>query len=486
MFKLILPTSEEKVAITKSLKELGCCARCILRYLGVRDLEMYLNPQECLYDFLEEVFKNDPKWQYQKKENICPTCLDIFEDSTLTTFVEGILSTNINDYVCPNFFTSVSFPKTVLIRSHSAFIYLKEKFPSIYNDENGLENLRKVLESHKINKIFSTTSTLNIIFEIQYEDDELEIQNIKSINHFFKKGKQKGASRNIIMDIIDECEDSLFKKHFSVPPSMPVKQTKAHILCVAEPLWIGGRYLKFSRDMGQTPWIINNKVMTEHCLQDILFNAIEKILQYNTSNLTFSASGREDSDVRMLGEGRPFYIQINNPKEMHIEFKKFREIENEILNTRIAAVIKLQQINKTDVMLIKDGEQHKHKHYKALCHIKQCEDIDILVNKINTDNSGPIEIQQKTPLRVLHRRTQAVRSKYIYNMKAKPVPGHSNLFEIMLITQAGTYVKEFINGDFQRTQPSLSSIIKHPVDVVALDVIKIDLKWPEGILPTNE
>lgn len=55
---------------------------------------------------------------------------------------------------------------------------------------------------------------------------------------------------------------------------------------------------------------------------------------------------------------------------------------------------------------------------------------------------------------------------------------HSDLLQLDLITEAGTYVKEFVNGDFNRTRPSLAELIDHPIDVVALDVIDIDLEWP--------
>ncbi len=39
-----------------------------------------------------------------------------------------------------------------------------------------------------------------------------------------------------------------------------------------------------------------------------------------------------------------------------------------------------------------------------------------------------------------------------------------------LSTQAGTYVKEFVHGDFQRTRPSLRELLQREVDIVALDV----------------
>lgn len=85
-------------------------------------------------------------------------------------------------------------------------------------------------------------------------------------------------SKNVITEILNKCDDTLFKQHFAIPPVIPNKQTVAKVNCMAEPIWIGGRYLKFSRDMGQTPWTINNKVMTQYNLQDIIFDSIEGIL----------------------------------------------------------------------------------------------------------------------------------------------------------------------------------------------------------------
>lgn len=101
---------------------------------------------------------------------------------------------------------------------------------------------------------------------------------MKQLKHLIKKGKQQPGSKNVIMEILDKCEDALFKKYFMVPPLVPNKETVAKVHCTAESVWIGGRYLKFSRDMGQTPWIINNKVMAKYNIQDIIFDSMEKIL----------------------------------------------------------------------------------------------------------------------------------------------------------------------------------------------------------------
>jgi tRNA pseudouridine synthase 10 len=49
------------------------------------------------------------------------------------------------------------------------------------------------------------------------------------------------------------------------------------------------------------------------------------------------------------------------------------------------------------------------------------------------------------------------------------------------VTQAGTYVKELVHGEFGRTEPSISSIIGMEIDIVALDVMNIDLNFPKSM-----
>lgn len=46
--------------------------------------------------------------------------------------------------------------------------------------------------------------------------------------------------------------------------------------------------------------------------------------------MTFTASGREDVDVRMLGMGRPFYIKIENPKERQFSSEQLLEVERQV------------------------------------------------------------------------------------------------------------------------------------------------------------
>jgi tRNA pseudouridine synthase 10 len=49
------------------------------------------------------------------------------------------------------------------------------------------------------------------------------------------------------------------------------------------------------------------------------------------------------------------------------------------------------------------------------------------------------------------------------------------------ITQAGTYVKELVHGEFHRTRPSISEMIETEIDIIALDVMNIELDFPKEI-----
>ena len=48
--------------------------------------------------------------------------------------------------------------------------------------------------------------------------------------------------------------------------------------------------------------------------------------------------------------------------------------------------------------------------------------------------------------------------------------------------QAGTYVKEFVHGDFMRTRQNLRELLDvRDIDILALDVESIELDWPPSL-----
>jgi len=185
------------------------------------------------------------------------------------------------------------------------------------------------------------------------------------------------------------------------------------------------------------------------------------------SDSFFHASGREDIDARMLGTGRPFIVEISKPKKRFIDLKALEEAIN------AAAVGKVETsplhfTTKDKVRRLKKGEGAV-KEYRLLAEFEN--DItDEVLCSIEEKLSG-IVIKQQTPLRVLHRRADLIRERYIYKVKVKKVTHRLAMLEIRC--QGGLYVKELVSGDEGRTIPSVSSLLGNKARTLKLDVLSV-------------
>ncbi|KAF7282622.1 hypothetical protein GWI33_002340 [Rhynchophorus ferrugineus] len=465
-------TKDDLLKIYNFLTDLSCCNRCILRYLGFHisnEENPFQDPDKFFMDLKND--KNDGDITSKRiKKNPCPVCLNCFDPETL----EKLISNSV--------------------RTHGMYLHLKKQFPqfkfkSLYDTtESVLEQAHKIFRyiaadilSKTLQKTFHPKSNFSLLITICYGDDDKEVENMKQI--IAKKSSRRRCvdievSRNNIFEFLKDINPEKFENTFTTPPVIPEKNIFIEkVELTADPIYLGGRYLKFKRNVGQTPWVIDGVSVSEHNIQDIIFDAVCISFGCSRDMMTFCASGREDLDVRMLGTGRPFYIKIDNPKDRNISKDQLMQIEKEIIKTKLAAVIKLQAVYASELNHIKLGEEEKKKTYRALCKTES-PNIKEAIESINKQPLN-LEITQLTPMRVLHRRTLLARKKTIHSIKAMELPGHKELFEVEFVTQAGTYVKEFVHGDFNRTTPSLSSVVGYPTDLVALDCIDIELIWPE-------
>ena len=112
--------------------------------------------------------------------------------------------------------------------------------------------------------------------------------------------------------------------------------------------------------------------------------------------------------------------------------------------------------------VLKRAENEKIKIYLAFIWYKKeiTKDICDKINKVKD-----LKINQITPLRVLHKRVLKTREKVIYELNVKEV-----INKHFMIIEAGTYIKEFVNGDLGRTFPSLCNILGDDCDIIQLDV----------------
>ena len=241
-------------------------------------------------------------------------------------------------------------------------------------------------------------------------------------------------------------------------------------------LYIYGKYKKFSREIPQTKWfckICRGKGCKRCNYTGKLYNnSVEGLIAKTFLETTkgdeesFHGSGREDVDVCMLGEGRPFVLEIKNPKIRTLDFKKIKQKVNDS-NKGVIEVNNLRYSNKDEVVRIKNSSFNKI--YRVVFKSEKTINNEKLKKAIQALRDS--KIRQFTPSRVAHRRANMVREKHIYECNLESVDGAIAI--LTLETDSGTYIKELISGDDGRTKPSMSELIGVPCNVTKLDVIEI-------------
>ncbi|CAD6214258.1 GSCOCG00012831001-RA-CDS, partial [Cotesia congregata] len=139
------------------------------------------------------------------------------------------------------------------------------------------------------------------------------------------KQKDNRFSKNNIDKILNDITEEIAMEAFSTPPPQPlVHAVMDKVKCTRESLFVGGRYMKLSRKLSQTPWFVNGQKKMETSVQDIL---CKQIVNYTRAeSFKFLSSGREDIDVRTINIGRPFAIELINPKITIFSSETFRKL----------------------------------------------------------------------------------------------------------------------------------------------------------------
>ena len=128
----------------------------------------------------------------------------------------------------------------------------------------------------------------------------------------------------------------------------------------------------------------------------------------------------------------------------------------------------MQIATKRDFDELKASCSTKAKAYVSIVWVKE----KLTQSHMDTLNAiRKLKVNQKTPVRVLHRRSQMVREKFIYGLRANLINEH--YMELYVIASAGTYIKEFVHGDLGRTVPSIGEILKTEADILQLDVADV-------------
>jgi tRNA pseudouridine synthase 10 len=243
------------------------------------------------------------------------------------------------------------------------------------------------------------------------------------------------------------------------------------------PLHITGRYRKLTRGVSQSRWICHTcgGRGCEKCnwTGKMYAESVEDFIAEPTLKMTkgqaavFHGAGREDIDARMLGSGRPFVIEIKTPKNRFINLEKLEKTINKDAEGKVE-VHGLRFANKELVRHLKKAE-YSQKAYRVTVEFNRSVS-DKELTRLESSLKGII-INQQTPKRVLHRRADRLREKYIYKAQVKRLT--PNRARLNVTCQGGLYVKELVTGDEGRTKPSVAEILGTEAVPLELDVLKV-------------
>jgi len=506
------------------------CERCKLRFCGnkssVHHAKVEANPKLTAQTTEDGAVTKDenggadnspPPAKLQKlDEELCLACCGVLQESYMSSVLNRV-SQDIkeSDYQSDHFMVAISLPVSLMLRDHALKILLDEMTEGEFDDDEvpAVKQVWKWVFSPRLAKQIGGGMNLvsgdNCEFYVELQLDagtdstDLECLDkmskgayTKRAQHEKKKYTSGSMTRQAVEKSLSEVTAATFKRNYPVPPSMHQTQLSFTVKMYHNSFYIAGRYNKFSRVLPQTPWLLDGKRVMESSVEEMIAEPLKKLIKID--GIKFGSSGREDVDVRMLGEGRPFLLEIVNSRRVKYSPEEMRSFQNSInKQTKDVFVRDLQIVPKSDTKVLKEGEDNKQKVYQALCVVTLGENdnrAELMSRIVDLSKTPSTELAQKTPIRVLHRRANAERTRNIYWMKfqGEIFPDHRELkdgkeesrilFKLDVCTQAGTYVKEFVHGDFGRTHPSLSTILGcDNVDILALDVKSIVMDWPPKI-----
>lgn len=295
-----------------------------------------------------------------------------------------------------------------------------------------------------------------------------------------------------------------WREWFGESKRCPRLSVEYHVAVWRLPFFLRGLYTKSRRDASQTPFYVPSEenassmkrlgvTSVEEQINSVLTKTCGGISTLNNdpsgddivySMIKFHASGREDLDVRMLLPpepvenvgGRPFICQVIDSLCMPTmdQVKQVPCLLNrsslKSSDTNEDLVGRQYGRNQLGVDISDDfsfvpsvafknlqGEtEEKVKYYGCLCwnkeEITSQDDLERRLCPVL-----PLQLKQKTPIRVLHRRTNAIRVRHVLTLKPNFIDKHH--FRLNLST----------DGDLGRTVPSVSSLLGCKTDILELD-----------------
>ncbi|MBX0287848.1 tRNA pseudouridine(54/55) synthase Pus10 [Haloarcula salinisoli] len=246
--------------------------------------------------------------------------------------------------------------------------------------------------------------------------------------------------------------------------------------------FVYGRYRKLERDIPQTKWPCNDcngtgRWQGEPCdgCDGSGFRYDESVEQLSAPVVveamdgeagTFHGAGREDVDALMLESGRPFVIEVDEPRVRDIDVEQLERDINDFADGKVE-VESLRLA--THEMVERVKELDASKTYRMDVEFDESVTDEALQSALEELEGATIH--QDTPQRVSHRRADLTRTRDVYAASGELVDeSHA---DIRIHGAGGLYVKELISSDEGRTEPSLTGLLGVDSVVTALDVVDV-------------
>ena len=298
---------------------------------------------------------------------------------------------------------------------------------------------------------------------------------------------------------VSECPNRIDNLVSALDSLCQLNSLKVKVEISRESLFLLGKYKKNSRDIAQSRWLVEGSDFqpagsVEEIVEEWLAGVLGADIKPRESRVTLSASGREDVDVRMLGTGRDFCVEISNPVSLS-NFAGKRKIGDFPGFSRHGVEISdLRLVDRRVLGWLHYCAENHTKFYQA---VVLCKEPLTLASMEKLQGIKDLEICQWTPVRVLHRRANMLRKKTLHSINVKMIDNENidlstewciskedamkwkscNLYVITLESSAGMYIKEFVHGDFGRTSPSLKDLLTESpnvCDILTLDVLEVE------------
>ena len=251
-------------------------------------------------------------------------------------------------------------------------------------------------------------------------------------------------------------------------------------------LYVFGRYRKLARDIPQTKWPCR-RCQGRGCVRcggtgQQYEASVESLVARpfleatGATQESFHGAGREDVDARALGEGRPFILELKDPRVRALDLSRFPDLVREGSGGRVE-VHALRLADKDEVAAIK--EHRGSKTYRALVRFAQAVPAETLLSAVGSLRGRAIA--QRTPQRVEHRRADLVRERTVLDMQVESHAGDTAV--LVVHGDAGLYIKELVSGDEGRTEPSLAGTLGVPAKVEELDIVAVEYEPAEATAP---